>query len=374
MMVSRSWPTVERSGVSLAAQKHAKMLIDLGHELHVLGSNAAIEQESLNAKKYYIPSSGSGALYAPAKVDKKLLQDTIHSISPDLIILETWQTALTEAAIDVAYEKKIPSLMISHGISIHPYSNTVRNWIRYLAWLPYQYFFLTSRMKKLTAITALDLNVKSPRFYDRDLARSLHKPVFELTNSPAIKVLSIKARSDRSNQILVVGYFSEVKNQLGALAILNELPTSLTMKFVGKREGAYYLCCQEFVKQHQLEARAIFCEDHEVDLVTEFSHSILVLQTSITEALPITLLESMASGTPFVATPVGAVAALEGGLHASELSSHVKAVNQLIADELLWSQLSEQGKSSCAERYTDAKVREQLCIAVEKTVALALKG
>ena len=373
-MVSRSWPADERSGVSLAAQKHANILIGAGHELHIVGSNAAIEQEALDAKKYYIPSSGSGALYAPAKVDKKLLKDTIQSVCPDLIILEAWQTALTEAAIDVAYDKKIPTLMISHGISIHPYSNTLRNWIRYLAWLPYLAFGLRSRVQKISAITALDLNVKSPRFYDRDLARLLSKPVFELTNSPALKVLPIKTRSDRSNQILVVGYFSEVKNQLGALAILAKLPTSFTMKFVGRKQGAYYQRCQEYVKQHQLGARAIFCEDHEVDLATEFSHSILVLQTSITEALPITLLEAMASGTPFVATPVGAVSALVGGIHASELSSQVKAVNQLMADELLWNQLSEQGKSSYAERYTDAKVREQLSSAVEKTVALALKG
>ena len=373
-MVSRSWPADERSGVSLTAHKHANILIGAGHELHILGSNAAIEQEVLDAKKYYIPSSGSGALYAPAKVDKKLLQDTIQSVRPDLIILEAWQTALTEATIDIAYEKKIPTLMISHGISIHPYSNTLRNWIRYLAWLPYLAFGLRSRIQKIGAITALDLNVKSPRFYDRDLARSLRKPVFELTNSPALKVLPTKARSDRSNQILVVGYFSEVKNQLGALAILNKLPTSFTMKFVGRKQGAYYQRCQEYVKQHQLGARAIFCEDHEADLAAEFSHSILVLQTSITEALPITLLEAMASGTPFVATPVGAVSTLEGGIHAGELLSQVKAVNQLMADELLWNQLSEQGKSSYAERYTDDKVREQLCSAVEKTVALALKG
>lgn len=370
-MASRSWPADERSGVSLAAQKHASMLIDAGNELHILGSNAAIEQETLNAKKYHIPSSGSGALYALAKVDKNLLQDTIESIHPDLIILEAWQTALTEAAIDIAYKKKIPSLMISHGISIHPYSNTLRNLFRYFAWLPYQWFSLPKRIQKISAITTLDLNVKSPRFYDRDIAKALNIPVFELTNSPVLNPLPRKVRIDRKNQILLVGYFSEVKNQIRALEILNVLPNPITMMFVGKKEGAYYQRCQEYVRQHKLEARAVFYEDHAINLSKEFSESVLVLQTSITEALPITLLEAMASGTPFVATPVGAVGALQGGLSAEGFLNQVSAIKDLLEDQLLWETLSAQGKAVSEQKFTDAIVKNQLWNAVNSTVALA---
>ncbi|QWD48025.1 glycosyltransferase family 4 protein [Polynucleobacter paneuropaeus] len=370
MVVSRSWPAYERSGVSLAAHKHTQMLIDAGHELYIVGSHAAIEQEVLNAQKYYVPSSGSGALYAPTKVDEQLLSHTMNTIKPDLIILEAWQTALTEACIDIASKQHIPTLMISHGISIHPYNNGVRHWIRYLAWLPYQWFCLPSRIKKITAITALDLQVSSPRFYDRDLARSLDKPVFELSNSPALKISPFKARSERKNQILVLGYFSEVKNQLRALAILKDLPQSITMLLVGKKEGAYYQTCQGYVKQHNLGARVVFCEDHEMDLAKECSQSMIVLQTSITEALPITLLEAMASGTPFVATSVGAASTLPGGIHADQLSQQVQSIKQLFSDQLLWNQLAEQGKAAYAQGFTDARVQEQLYSAVDKTVAI----
>ncbi|QWD06045.1 glycosyltransferase family 4 protein [Polynucleobacter paneuropaeus] len=370
MVVSRSWPAYERSGVSLAAHKHTQMLIDAGHELYIVGSHAAIEQEVLNAQKYYVPSSGSGALYAPTKVDEQLLSHTMNTIKPNLIILEAWQTALTEACIDIASKQHIPTLMISHGISIHPYNNGVRHWIRYLAWLPYQWFCLPSRIKKITAITALDLQVSSPRFYDRDLALTLGKPIFELSNSPALKIWSSKARSERKNQILVLGYFSEVKNQLRALAILKDLPQSITMLLVGKKEGAYYQTCQGYVKQHNLGARVVFCEDHEIDLAKECSQSMIVLQTSITEALPITLLEAMASGTPFVATSVGAASTLPGGIHADQLSQQVQSIKQLFSDQLLWNQLAEQGKAAYAQGFTDARVQEQLYSAVDKTVAI----
>ena len=373
-MVSRSWPAYERSGVSLAAHKHAKMLIDAGYEVHIVGSNAAIEQESLNAKKYCIPSSGSGALYAPAKLDQEQLRSTIKTIKPDLIMVEAWQTALTEACIDIAAEQNIPTLMISHGISIHPYTNSVRNWIRYLAWLPYQWFYLPLRLKKLSAITALNLDTKSYRFYDRDLAQKFNKPIFELTNSPALNIAPFKSRTERKNQILVVGYFSEVKNQLRALEILSQSPQSITMMFVGRKAGPYYQRCQEYAKQHHLMDRAVFFEDHEIDLAKEFSESILVLQTSITEALPITLLEAMASGTPFVATSVGAASTLQGGIHADELSSQVRTINQICDDPFLWAQLAEQGRADFEKRFTDERVKEQLINAVEKTVALAQKG
>jgi glycosyltransferase involved in cell wall biosynthesis len=370
MLVSRSWPSYERSGVSLAAHKHTQMLIDAGHELHIVGSHEDIEQEALNAQKNYVPGSGSGALYAPIKVDEQLLSRTIKTIKPDLIILEAWQTALTEVCIDIANMQHIPTLMISHGISIHPYNNSVRNWVRYLAWLPYQWLCLPSRIKKITAMTALDLQACSPRFHDRDLALSLHKPVFELSNSPALKTSSFKARPERKNQILVVGYFSQVKNQLRALEILKELPPAITMQLVGKKEGAYYQACLDYVKYRHLGARVVFCEDHEINLAREFSQSMIVLQTSITEALPITILEAMASGTPFIATAVGAASSLQGGIHADQLSEQVELINLLFGDQLLWNQLAEQGKAAYRQRFTDARVQEQLYSAVDETVAI----
>jgi len=261
--------------------------------------------------------------------------------------------------------------MISHGISIHPYSNTLRNLFRYFAWLPYKWFFLPKRIQKISAITALDLNVKSPRFYDRDIAKALNKPVFELTNSPVLNPLPRKVRIERKNQILMVGYFSEVKNQMRALELLNVLPNSITMMFVGKKEGAYYQRCQEYVRQHNLETRAVFYEDHAINLSKEFSESVLVLQTSITEALPITLLEAMASGTPFVATPVGAVGALQGGLSAEGFLKQVSAIKDLLEDQLLWETLSTQGKAVSEQKFTDAIVKKQLWNAVNSTVALA---
>jgi len=371
MLVSRSWPAYEKSGVSLAAQKHANILIAAGHELYIVGSNPLIAQESTPAAgKFYVPSSGSSALYAPAKLDRQLFQQLISKTQPDLVILEAWQTGLTEGALKIAHQMHIPILMISHGISIHPYSNTLRNWLRYLAWLPYQYLCLRSQIEKLTAITALDLSVESPRFYDRDLAQSLHKPVYPLTNAPALKVASNKTRAERKNQILNVGYFSEVKNQLRALTILKTLPNSISMLLVGKKEGSYYQACEQYVVQNQLEQRVAFREDHQVDLAMEFSQSMILLQTSITEALPITLLEAMASGTPFVATPVGAAISLQGGLHAKTFSEQVLAVEQMFGDERLWKKLSAEGKTTFEQHFTDAKVREQLCHAVENTMSL----
>lgn len=374
MVVSRSWPAYERSGVSLAAHKHAKMLIDTGYEVHIVGADAAIAQEELSAPKYFIPSSGSGALYAPIKVDEQKIGLAIDKVKPDLIILEAWQTALTETFIDVAAKKKISTLMISHGISIHPYTHSMRNWIRYFAWMPYQWFSLPSRLQKLSAISALNVNVDSPRFYDRDLALSLGKPVFELTNSPALNILPFKTRPERRNQVLVVGYFSEVKNQLQALRVLSELPQAMNMVFVGKKEGAYYQRCLDYVQQQQLATRALFFEDHEIDLAKEFCESLLVLQTSITEALPITLLEAMASGTPFVATAVGAASALQGGIHANTLQSQIQAIKRLFEDEILWDQLSRQGRATIAKQFTDDRVKEQLISAVEKTCAMTPKG
>lgn len=365
-VISRSWPSNENSGVPMVAAQHVKLLADEGFKVSIVGSSQNVLKEKLPVlNRFYIRSKGSGSFYSPASVDLIAFSDAIDKSAPDLIIVEAWQTALTDAAIDLAFKKGIPVLMISHGISVYSYSNTLLNMVRSLAWIFYRIYSLPRRIAKLSAITTLDDESTSNRFYDRDLARGMGIPVVRLINAP-VNWRNSTARFDkRKRQILVIGYFSSIKNQLGALDIFAGLPDSLQLRFIGQRSGSYYLKCLSRVAELGLGKRVIFSQDNECSIADEIADSLLVLCTSITEALPVTILEAMASGTPFVASSVGAISALGAGVVVDGVNQQRAAILNLISDASYWTCLSEEGLRLYEERFTIDHVRRNLFNAIE---------
>lgn len=364
-LVSRSWPSAERSGVSLIAAQHLNILVDAGHYVSIIGSIIDLRNEKLPAgTMYQVQSSGTGALYSLPNVDIHSLKNALVDSRPDLVLIEAWQTALTDAAVDVTYGMGIPILMVSHGVSLHPYSRRLVDIGRALGWSYYRINLIPRRISKLTVMTTLDENASSKRFFDRDIALRLGIPVRPLINCPVHWRESTPDFHERNMQILVVGYFSEVKNQLGALQVFAGLPATLKLRFIGQRNGAYYSKCVRRVAELGLESRVIFSQDDECDISYEIANSLVVLCTSITEALPVTLIEAMASGTPFIGTSVGAIPAMGAGIVANDINMQRSAVFALVSDAVHWTTLSEKGRQAYRSRFTQEHVRNNLLDAV----------
>ncbi|APC05324.1 hypothetical protein AOC10_01660 [Polynucleobacter asymbioticus] len=369
MVISRSWPSNERSGVSLAAATHVKMLAELGHEVSIIGANPEVLNESLPVEyQYWVSAKGSGALYSRAKVDQEGLKNAILKSAAQVVLIEAWQTALTDAAIETAFQLKIPVLMISHGIALQPHDNTLTQWFRSVCWIPYRYFTLTKLIKKLNAITALDEASDSPRFIDRELAKEAGIKVFPLKNSPVHWVEYPVSREDRKLQVLVVGYFTPVKNQLDAIQALSHLPEQVTLRFIGSRSGAYFESCKKLVGQLDLENRVSFLQDDECNIAQEIANSMVVYSPSLTEALPMVLIEAMACGTPFVATPVGSVPGLKGGMTASGDGQQVHTLREFLENNEIWKVYSEKGRAQYQAEFSKEHIREQLASAVNYCV------
>lgn len=368
VLVSRSWPSNERSGVSLAAREHLVLLSEAGHQVSIVGAHKElINEEVPAAARFHIASSGSGSLYSPARFDSCLLEEIFHKCSPDVVLVEAWQTALTEGAIDVAAKLGVPVVMLSHGISVHPYSWCLSDLLRALGWLWYSWRVLPSRIMKLSVLAVLDEFSNSQRFYDRILAKRLLIPVQSYTNAPVNWRRGSALPKDRNRQVLVVGYFSAVKNQLAALRVLALLQSDLKMCFVGKRSGSYYAECVALVHKLGLGDQVLFLQDDECDLADQMANSLVVLSTSKTEVLPLTLLEAMASGTPFVATPVGAVPSLAGGLIAADEKLLAESISTLVLQTEIWQSCARAGIAAYERTYT----RDSVGLALEQILKKA---
>jgi glycosyltransferase involved in cell wall biosynthesis len=359
-IVSRSWPSNEHSGVSLMAARHAETLIASGFDVSIIGSYKSIESESIPVKnKAYIASSGNGSLYSPSKVDLSNLSRTIDSFAPDVVIVEAWQTALTDATISICYSKRIPVGMISHGISLKPATYSIKQILKSIFWVPYRLVTFEKNIRKLSLITCLDQISQSNRFYDRDRAVKLEIPVKLLVNSPYHIGPKAVSRKGRKPQILVIGYFGPIKNQMEAIEMLKYLPEDIILRFVGNKVGSYYKKCKIYALSSGLESRIVFSDDSECNLPDELAKSLLIYMPSLTEVLPLTLLEAMAAGTPFVASSVG-VTSLKGGRYLPCANLRRASVQELIERDDEWNKLSNQGIECYKKFYSKDVLDRQL--------------
>lgn len=358
--------------MSLAAADHARTLTALGHEVSILGAHPSVINADLPVvRRLHVAASGSGALYAPTRIDRIEVLRAIKQTHAELVVTEAWQTALTDTCIEVATDLDLPVLMVSHGISIDPFDGSLSAKARALAWWPYARWRLPSLIRRLSAMTALDLESPSPRFRDRDLGRAMGVPVLMCANAPVHWTDDRIGRSERDSVVLVVGYYSAVKNQLGALEVANQLRNrGLRFRFVGPRTGSYFRLCQERARALGLMDRVEFLEDGECDLGREMGRALLVFAPSLTEALPVTLIEASASRTPFVATPVGAIPSMRGGASASTIDHQVAAIDRLLDDATHWETLSNRGRDQYERSYrhevVQAALKEAVQVAAER--------
>jgi glycosyltransferase involved in cell wall biosynthesis len=363
ILFSPLWPSYSSSGVSHAASLHAEFLIKLGFDLAIVGTNMSIMNETLHATKVHIRSSGSGALYSLESCDDTELKNFLSSFNPDFIMVEAWQNALSHRAIELAYLQNIRVGLISHGISVHSFDSSLKSLARAVMWQPYWFIKFKKLLRMCDVVCVLDLESSSKRFADVKRAIKENVPLQLLRNTGYHVNLEYKSIADRSHQITVLGYFSYIKNQnylVNNLSnILNKWPG--TIKFIGKKDGSYYHDLVYKVNSLGLKNRVIFVDDNEVNVDVEIQTSRLVVSTSITEALPILLLEAMHYGTPFVASKVGSQSDLLGGLFFDLEDTKVfcKNVFTFLNNEKLWKKHSDLGRYSYEKYFSKGVVFNQ---------------
>jgi glycosyltransferase involved in cell wall biosynthesis len=363
LMVCQAWPTFEHSGLAFCAGEHCTILSELGYQIYIASSDPQILEAvgKMPIKDaIYIPLDGFNFLTFRKDINQKKAQEVIDTIQPDLIIVEAWQTAIGDAFIGLASKSKIKLAMISHGISLHPFSWRPRDLARSLSWLPYRWLVFPGLIKKLTILSALDLHSSSKRFFDREIAKKLDVPVTLLVNAPVHYEKVVLPQSERKRQIITIGYFSDVKNQLAALQVAHLLKNQdIEFKFIGKKDGEYYNSCIKFVGEYGVN-NCVFLDDDECEIASEIAASFCMLVTSTTEVLPLTILEAMACGTPFIATPKGSIPSLEGGLIGHSPIEQGTLIQNLLIDHSLWQKLSNSGHQSQRKNYSKASIVGQL--------------
>jgi glycosyltransferase involved in cell wall biosynthesis len=160
----------------------------------------------------------------------------------------------------------------------------------------------------------------------------------------------------RDNYVLYVGRIVEYKGLDTLVKAIKELRAASNIELkcimIGKDLG-YRSELQSLVGELGITDLVEFI-DHTPQnrLVHYYSSALVTVLCSLTDAFGLSLVESMALGTPFVATPVGAIPDLVDQTKAgiivpvSDPKALAGAIRQLVEDRKMWDEMSSRGREN----------------------------
>jgi glycosyltransferase involved in cell wall biosynthesis len=163
-------------------------------------------------------------------------------------------------------------------------------------------------------------------------------------------------KGKRENYVLYVGRIVEYKGLDTLVKAIKELRAASNIELkcimIGKDLG-YRSELQSLVGELGITDLVEFI-DHTPQnrLVHYYSSALVTVLCSLTDAFGLSLVESMALGTPFVATPVGAIPDLVDQTKAgiivpvSDPKALAGAIRRLVEDRKMWDEMSSRGREN----------------------------
>ena len=163
--------------------------------------------------------------------------------------------------------------------------------------------------------------------------------------------------------ILCVGTIEQRKNQATVVEAISMVPKELHLVIVG-RKTPYYTTVADKVNHHGLDSRVHFLQGVDfADFPTLYSEAVASVYMSIFEGFGIPVLESLACGTPVVASSRSSIPEVGGNaaLYADpdKPQEIANQINALLSDSLLYNDMQHRATIQ-ADNFTQKKIASDL--------------
>ncbi len=287
----------------------------------------------------------------------------------DVILMNAWQTWSTDVCLRHLSDIPGKKILYSHCVSTNVifWDTPLKSLARYLLWRPY-FFRLKKILRSLDALIALGPSGCDSRFDDVKIARVLGIPIFVVPNTVSEEAMSALDESamgmERRTQIISVGSYDWLKGHdfvLRAYA-LSAAKNSIPLKFFGQEFTPYVKKLKRMAAKLGIaEAFLHFQEGVSGnELLEEYKKSLLFVFGSRTECQPLVLLDTMATGTPFVSRASGCIDSLPGGYAISNEHSAAASMNSLLSDKVEWEIHSAAGVAAVRAHHQPKAVGREL--------------
>lgn len=366
------------SGVPVVVQYLAEGLVKYGHDVHVatcyVESYAYSEMYNrVRIHRFNIKNN----IWKKPYGDIKSYIEFVKNNGFDAIIVECAQCISTD--ILLPHLKKIESKKIfhSHGFSgmyLIPFKpmatlkTTIGNTYNFFHWRNYYKNILPKYLSVFDHILCLSkIDGDYQYFCDRIspslvsiLSNAADDMFFEKQKS---HIIDKYADLQCNDYTLSVAYYRDVKNQMGILKefYLSNAAKRLSMVFIGTERTPYYdkllRLKSKLDKKYGWRQVYFLIGVERKDISGIMAGAKIYLAGSRREAFSISLIETMAVGTPFISTDVGNTSVLPGGLVISNIAEMHSKIDKLISCRELYEHLKRDGI-----KYTKENCRKSVIV------------
>ncbi len=361
------------SGLGNAVLRQAQLLTARGWQVVVTTEGACRStcehDDGIRVERFQV--KGANFLANPIRGDVNGYLKFLRSEPFDVLMMNAWQTWSTDICLDHLDALPGKKVLLTHGLATNVYltPTPIRSAARYLLWRPYA-LRLRSVLRRLDALIALARDGCDSRFDDVRLARSLGIPLHIVPNALpdyAVAKLGHTLPIAERSGLISVGSYDWFKGHDFVLcayaksAAMNRLP----IRFFGQKinettDHLRSLASRLGVRDQYVEFNAGVSGG---ELFEHYRKSLVFVGGSHTECQPLTILDAMAAGTPFVARATGCINILPGGLAVVDANEAAQAIDRLLATEL-WQTFSVAGAKAASEDYHPSHVGAGLDLAL----------
>lgn len=357
------------SGLGNAVRLQALMLGQCGAKV-TIATHGERRETQQHPEGYLIERfavTGANFLATPLRGDVAGYTDYLQKSRFDVVLMNAWQNWAADVVLNNLPSIAGKKVMYSHGLAtnILTRTNWLRSFVRYVLWRPYAWK-LKRILKNLDGFFVLAPDGCDSRFDDVRLAKRAQVPFHVIPNALpdyALNAMPTNPPWAQRRGLIAIGAYHWTKGHdfvLRAYA-LSKAKNRETLTFYGQSATAQLRALEQLASALGIDKRWVkFEEDlsnHE--LVPAYQQARLFLSGSHTECQPLTVLDTMALGTPFVARATGCLPLMAGGItvrNEQEMAHEIDRLNE----EAAFGALARAGMEEAKSTYHPNIVKQQL--------------
>jgi glycosyltransferase involved in cell wall biosynthesis len=333
---------------------HEIIFKDVGFEVATVSLNNSDKNFNLQLKGFV------HFLLNPPFFFKKS-ESIIKNFKPDFIAVESLQTVISEIFIYLAKKNKIKTIIISHGISILPYKNKIKYILRSIIWtfyLPLLFFFI----RACDIFLSLDPDSNNSRHLDIQLfKKNRNKLIIKYNNSSRFEKVkkNFVASESKRKTILCVGYINHIKNQEDLIKLAEKIyDLDIDIKILFNNfNRAYFNKLKKIINSKNIE-NIYFINENDTDIFKEIINSWLLVNVSITEVSPLSLIEGNSLSKIFFSYNVGNLDKFKGGIVHYSLKQLIFNIRSLYANNFFLQKLEDAALNDYKVNYSENNIRD----------------
>ena len=346
------WPNVD--GVQNVTTYQAEKLAELGHNVTIITSkiDGRPDEEKHNKVNIVRVSAYKAGLWVRGNKSETQTTFLKYAEEADAYVNVCFFDYLSQWLLPLIPNLKCRKFVMMHGIWEYKYTvfdkssikSFVRKTIQNIRWKQYfhKYDNLIQEFDGAFHLHKMDQSYEYFKKHGQ-------KNNYELVNAVDERLFSIQSEKnvenkDRTIYLQIANYSFQKNQELAVRAFAKAELDSAELWFVGSNENDYCKCIKKIAMEYNLDGVKFYCGISREKLFGLIAKSDVFILTSISEHLPVTILEGLAAGKPFISTDVGVVSAIPGGIYCKDETQIVSAIKRLHNNPQERKKLAEVGK------------------------------